>query len=230
MDIIKTTAIFSLSVQIITALIDFYVLMLPTSMETMLLKQLLTMEFIVQMIEGAFYVWLTIFITSTASGITRKRYWDWMISTPIMLLTLSSYLIYLRLKYKQGSDTIPSFFELADANYATFFKIVILNALMLIMGYLGEIKVMNVVPSVLAGFVPFFAMFYLIYENYAKHSTTGGMTLFIYFFITWAMYGVAALLSYKWKNVFYNLLDLVAKNFFGIFLAYVIIQTRAGAM
>lgn len=229
MDIIKTTAVFSLVVQVVTALVDFYVLMLPTSMEYVLLKQLLTMELFVQIIEGAFYVWLTLFITSTASGITRKRYWDWMISTPIMLITLSSYLIYLRIKYKEGSEVIPSFFDLADANYATFFKIVALNALMLLMGYLGEIKVMNVVPSVMAGFVPFFAMFYLIYDNYVKHSTFGGMTLFAYFFVVWAMYGVAALLSYKWKNVFYNILDLVAKNFFGLFLAYVILQERMQA-
>jgi len=226
MDIIRSTAVFSLVVQIITALVDFYVLMLPTSMEYTLLKQLLTMELVVQLIEGAFYVWLTMFITSTATGITRKRYWDWMISTPIMLVTLSSYLIYLRIKYTEGSDVIPSFLDLVDANYATFFKIVILNALMLIMGYLGEINVMNVVPSVMAGFIPFLAMFYVIYDNYAKHSTSGGMMLFIYFFITWAMYGVAALLSYKWKNVFYNMLDLVAKNFFGLFLAYVILQGR----
>ena len=162
MDIIRSTAVFSLVVQIITALVDFYVLMLPTSMEYTLLKQLLTMELVVQLIEGAFYVWLTMFITSTATGITRKRYWDWMISTPIMLVTLSSYLIYLRIKYTEGSDVIPSFLDLVDANYATFFKIVILNALMLIMGYFGEINVMNVVPSVMAGFFPFLAMFYLI--------------------------------------------------------------------
>lgn len=224
MDLIKSTAVFSLIVQIITGLIDFYVLTLPTSMEIRLLKQLLTMEFLVQVIEGIFYVWLTIFITSARTNITRKRYWDWIITTPVMLITLSSYLIYLRIKEKQGSSVIPSFFDLVDANYATFFKIVILNSMMLLFGYLGEINVMKTVPSVLAGFVPFFAMFYLIYENYAKHSTPGGLMLFGYFLVTWGMYGVAALLSYKWKNVFYNMLDLVAKNFFGLFLAYVIVQ------
>ena len=41
MGLIKTTAVFSLAVQIVTGLIDVYVLTLPTSVEIRLLKQLL---------------------------------------------------------------------------------------------------------------------------------------------------------------------------------------------
>jgi hypothetical protein len=76
--------------------------------------------------------------------------------------------------------------------------------------------------SVMAGFLPFLAMFYIIYESYAKY-TYSGMLLFSYFFVAWSLYGVSALFNYQWKNVFYNILDLISKNFFGLFLAYVIV-------
>lgn len=221
MSVIKTTAFFSLAVQIVTAIIDFYVLVMPTAVEYMLLKQLLLMELIVQIVEGIFYVWLAINISS-ATNITRKRYWDWVFTTPVMLITFSSYLIYLKLK-ENGSPIQPSFVELIQENLDTFLKIILLNALMLLFGYLGEIKVMNIGTSVAAGFLPFLAMFYIIYEKFAVH-TDFGKTMFYYFFIVWALYGVAATLSYNLKNTFYNILDLFAKNFFGLFLAYVIVR------
>jgi len=223
MSLLKSTAFFSLATQVVTGLIDLYVLLLPVASELLLLKQLLLMEFLVQMVEGIFYIWLAVNISS-AVNITRKRYWDWVITTPVMLITLSSYLIYLKIK-ASGSPMMPEFFELAYENYDNFFKIVILNALMLLFGYLGEINVMDITTSVISGFLPFLAMFYIIYDNYAKY-TSSGMILFSYFFIVWALYGVSAFFNYQWKNVFYNLLDLLAKNFFGIFLAYIIVTSR----
>lgn len=222
MSLLKNTAFFSLAVQFFTGVVDLYVILMPVASELLLLKQLLIMEFLVQFIEGIFYVWLA-FNISTAVNITRKRYYDWSVTTPVMLITLSSYLIYLKIK-QTGSSAIPDFFGVLNENYATFFKIVILNSMMLIFGYLGEINVLTTRASVMAGFLPFFAMFYLIYESYAKY-TYSGMLLFTYFFIAWSLYGVSALFNYQWKNVFYNILDLISKNFFGLFLAYVIVSS-----
>jgi|TARA_B100000123_G_C25719606_1_gene423827 hypothetical protein len=223
MSLLKNTAFFSLAVQIFTGIVDLYVLLMPVASELLLLKQLLLMEFLVQFIEGIFYVWLA-FNIATAVNITRKRYYDWSITTPVMLITLSSYLIYLKIK-QSGSSAIPDFLDVVQENYVTFFKIIILNAMMLIFGYLGEINVLATRTSVMAGFLPFFAMFYIIYDNYAKY-TYSGMLLFSYFFIAWSLYGVSALFNYNWKNVFYNILDLISKNFFGLFLAYVIVTTN----
>jgi hypothetical protein len=42
--------------------------------------------------------------------------------------------------------------------------------------------------------------------------------LFVAMFIVWALYGVAAVFPYKEKNVAYNVLDIVSKNFYGVFL------------
>lgn len=222
MSLLKNTAFFSLAVQFFTGVVDLYVILMPVASELLLLKQLLIMEFLVQFIEGIFYIWLA-FNISTAVNITRKRYYDWSVTTPVMLITLSSYLIYLKIK-QTGSSAIPDFFGVLNENYATFFKIVILNSMMLIFGYLGEINVLTTRASVMAGFLPFFAMFYIIYESYAKY-TYSGMLLFTYFFIAWSLYGVSALFNYQWKNVFYNILDLISKNFFGLFLAYVIVSS-----
>jgi bacteriorhodopsin len=36
-------------------------------------------------------------------------------------------------------------------------------------------------------------------------------------------YGIVAILPYYLKNALYNILDLFAKNFFGIFLSYILV-------
>ena len=220
MGLIQYTAGLSLFVQIITAAIDYYVLTLPTiSPDLKLLHDLLLVELIVQIVEGSFYVWL-VFAISRTTNITLHRYWDWFITTPTMLITFATFLIYLRFK-ESGVTEIPSFISIIGANLKTYSTLVLLNTAMLIFGYLGELKKISLFTSVFGGFVPFFMMFYIIYENFAKY-TYLGMTMFWYFFIVWGLYGVAACLSYKLKNVSYNILDLFAKNFFGLFLAYIL--------
>ena len=220
MGLIHHTAGLSLFIQIITGLIDYYVLTLPTAPDLKLLRELLLLEFIVQIVEGAFYVWLVFAISSNATNITLNRYWDWFITTPTMLITFSTFLIYLRFK-ENGADVIPSFTSIISDNIKTYSSIVLLNAAMLLFGYLGELKKISLFTSVFGGFIPFFMMFYIIYENFAKY-TDLGITMFWYFFIVWGLYGVAACLSYTLKNISYNILDLFAKNFFGLFLAYIL--------
>ena len=220
MVLIQYTAWLSLFVQITTGLIDYYVLSLPTiTPDLKLLHDLLLVEFIVQLVEGAFYVWL-VFAISSMTNITRHRYWDWFITTPTMLITFSTFLIYLRFK-ESGITNMPSFISIINDNLKTYSSIVLLNATMLIFGYLGELKKISLFTSVFGGFIPFFIMFYIIYENFAKY-TDLGTTMFWYFIVVWGLYGVAACLSYKLKNVSYNILDLFAKNFFGLFLAYIL--------
>jgi hypothetical protein len=220
MGLIQYTAGLSLFVQIITAAIDYYVLTLPTiSPDLKLLHDLLVVELLVQLVEGAFYVWLVFAISRTAN-ITLHRYWDWFITTPTMLITFATFLIYLRFK-ESGVTDIPSFISIIGANLKTYSTLVLLNTAMLIFGYLGELKKISLFTSVFGGFVPFFMMFYIIYENFAKY-TDLGTTMFWYFFVVWGLYGVAACLSYNLKNISYNILDLFAKNFFGLFLAYIL--------
>jgi hypothetical protein len=93
---------------------------------------------------------------------------------------------------------------------------------MLIFGYLGEVNIIDTLSGVLLGFVPFLIYYYIIYVKYARESKDG-WKLFWYFFTFWSLYGVVALLPYYIKNALYNILDLFAKNFFGLFLSYIIL-------
>jgi bacteriorhodopsin len=50
--------------------------------------------------------------------------------------------------------------------------------------------------------------------------------MYWFFVFTWSLYGVAALLPYDTKNSMYNILDLFAKNFLGVFLVYILWTNR----
>jgi bacteriorhodopsin len=228
-NILQTTVYASLFVQVITGIFDFYVLKLNVVPSMMILKDLLLLELIVQLIEGSFYIWLAYSFVSI-ENITPHRYYDWFLTTPTMLITFSIYLIYLKNEYEQKLNTnttktinndTDTFVQILQKNAYIFIPILILNALMLIFGYLGEINIIKEKIAVLCGFIPFILCFTLIYEKYAKYSEQG-LILFWYFVSVWSLYGVAALFPYNLKNIFYNILDLFAKNFFGLYLAYII--------
>jgi hypothetical protein len=190
-----------------------------------IIKQLLYLELLVQAIEGLFYIWLVYNFDSVAN-VTPKRYIDWTITTPTMLTTLIIYLIYLRYKNDKLDTTKLEFFNLVNDNSSALSKILFLNWSMLFFGYLGEMKILSTVSGVLLGFVPFLMYYYMIYEKYAVKSGEQGVKLFWYFFFFWSLYGVVALLPYNLKNSLYNILDLFAKNFFGLFLSYIILLKK----
>ena len=79
--------------------------------------------------------------------------------------------------------------------------------------------------GVLLGFIPFLIYYYIIYEKYAI-LTKDGLKIYFYFLFFWSLYGIAAILPYKIKNTCYNILDLFSKNFFGLFLTYVIFNNK----
>jgi hypothetical protein len=85
---------------------------------------------------------------------------------------------------------------------------------------LGELNILPTIISVLLGFIPFLVYYFIIFIKYVK--TKIGTYIFLYFLIFWSLYGIVALFPYYIKNSFYNILDLFAKNFFGLFLSYII--------
>jgi hypothetical protein len=203
---------------LVTFIIDIYVLTLAVPASFALLRELLIMEVSVQGIEFSFYVWMVAKF-NTIKNITPFRYYDWVITTPTMLITFMFYLMFLR-DQEKGVKSEHFFTELKN-HWQLILKVSILNWLMLLSGYLGEKGMFSYLATTVVGFIPFFLMFYLIYKNFATQSSLG-QKIFWYFSGIWSIYGIAALLSYKVKNSMYNILDLFAKNFFGIFLAYVL--------
>jgi bacteriorhodopsin len=166
-------------------------------------------------IEAIFYGWLVINL-STITSVTPKRYLDWMVTTPTILFSLVVYLIYLNSK----NPIELSLFNIFKTNFSSISYIFILNWEMLLFGYLGEMNFIRTISGVAIGFIPFLMYFYEIYK---KNVGDSGSKLFWYFFVFWSLYGVVAVLPYYLKNAFYNILDLFSKNFFGIFISYLIL-------
>lgn len=222
MDVIKLTGIISLFIQVVTGIIDYYVLSLSVPSEYLLVNQMLFMEFVVQIIEGSFYVWM-VYKFSQIKNITPFRYFDWMITTPTMLITLMLYLVFIRNREK--GLVSESFLTEVKKRWVPMTQVAILDWLMLIAGYMGEIGTLDQMTANIAGFLPFFMMFYIIYKNFVTDSVEG-QKIFWYFAGIWAIYGVAAFMPYNIKNIMFNILDLFAKNFFGLFLAYTLFKVK----
>jgi hypothetical protein len=213
------TLVISIIVQIITGIIEIGAFFIKVPTVYLLIKQLLLIELVVQFLEGIFYFWLAYNFTKVVN-VTPKRYIDWVITTPTMLITLMMYLIYLNKKVENKTNELD-FFTLFKDNSNVIIPVVILNWLMLLFGYLGEMRIIPVFLGVFLGFIPFLIYYYMIYVNFVTQNTSGYL-LFWYFFFFWSLYGFAAVLPYYVKNALYNILDLFAKNFFGIFLSYII--------
>ena len=213
------TLVISIIVQIITGIIEIGTFFVKVPTIYTIIRQLLLIELVVQVLEGSFYFWLVYNFTKVLN-VTPKRYIDWFITTPTMLITLIIYLIYLTKKEENKTNELD-FFTILKDNSNIIIPVVLLNWLMLLFGYLGEIRAIPVLLGVFLGFIPFLIYYYLIYVNYVTKNSSGYL-LFWYFFFFWSLYGFVAVLPYYIKNSFYNILDLFAKNFFGLFLSYII--------
>jgi len=218
------TLVISIVVQLISGAIELGTLFVKVPSGFNLIRQLLFLEVLVQIVEGAFYFWLAYNVNNVAN-ITPKRYLDWVITTPTMLVTLMLYMIYIN----NSDEKTPlkpeelEFFPLINDNSNVIIPVLLLNWCMLLFGYLGEMKIMPVLSGVAIGFIPFLLFFYMIYNNYYSVNSA---SLFWYFFFFWSLYGFVAVLPYYLKNSLYNILDLFAKNFFGIFLSYIILTGK----
>ena len=217
-NLVLFTVYFSILMQFLTGVVQLDGLFLELPKEHLILKDVLKIETLVQFVEGMFYVWL-VFNFKNIKTMASKRYYDWMITTPAMLLATIIYMNYLS---RENSENL-SFFKFNIENKVNIIKIFISNALMLLCGYLGEINKISMLKSVGIGMIFFLYTFYVIWNDYAQYSLTG-QKLFIFLFIVWGLYAVAALMTPKYKNIGYNLLDIVSKNFYGLYIYYIIKQ------
>jgi len=220
---VYTSLLASIVIQVLTGILEIISLFIRVPVSFLFLKQLLLLEVFVQFIEGLFYIhWFYQF--KNIVNITPQRYFDWVITTPTMLINLIFYLIFLHHKDNNTSDKLQ-FFELFRTEFYTIVTILLLNWGMLLFGYLGEISAIPVLVGVSFGFILFLIYYYIIYTKYAL-LTNDGLKIFFYFFICWSLYGIVAVLPYKIKNICYNILDLFSKNFFGLFLTYLLLNNK----
>ena len=221
--LVYKTIYLSLAVQIITTLISLQGFFIKLNDKDKILKDILGIEAIVQFVETFLYIYI-IFAVKKMENITRRRYIDWMITTPIMLL---STILFMDYRYEKENNTNKKlvFTEYLNENKINIIKIFILNGLMLLFGYLGETDVIPKYIGIPLGFVFFILSFRLIYNKYAYKSELG-KKLFYFVCGIWSLYGVAATFGIEYKNISYNILDIIAKNFYGLFIYYKILQIK----
>jgi bacteriorhodopsin len=207
----------SLGVQFVVGIFDFYALTLPRSKDV-LLRDLVKLELVVQTVEFIFYSWMVrSWGKHGLQNIVQYRYYDWMITTPAMLITLMAFL---------GGSPTQSLESFVSEHSDFIIGITSLNFSMLLLGLGGELQCISQTRSVILGFIPFFIYFVLIYNRFIAEQPVASnkVLLFYFFFIIWSIYGVVALFPPNPKNTSYNILDLFSKNLLGVILSVLLIN------
>ena len=196
-----------------------YILLLTTATITFieamrtknsLVRHILNLETCISIVAAYFY---SVFITKLDESeknkiklnwknISETRYVDWSITTPMMLLTLCLVLSY------NSKTTI---------HLSIMISILLLNYMMLILGYSGEMKYIDKTIANIIGFIPFFSMFFIIYLYYVKpRPTRVNYIIFGIYLTIWSIYGIVYMFDEMTKNIIINILDLTAKCLVGI--------------
>lgn len=198
-----------------------YILLLTTGTITFIeairtpnpfVRHVLNLETCISVVAGYFY---SIFVSQIENfsnkgieidwaDLTKTRYIDWSITTPLMLLVLCLVLAQNAKKF---------------VSIGVIIVITLLNYAMLYLGYAGETQILSRRYSQIVGFIPFILMFAIIYFQYVKSSgSTANYVLYTAFVAIWALYGVVFMLNEEYKNISMNILDLTAKCFVGLSL------------
>ena len=196
-----------------------YILLLTTATITIIealrtqnpiIRHVLNLETCISIVAGYFY---SVFLQKVEDAyknkqeidwdnITQTRYIDWSITTPMMLLTLCIVL----------GNNIQK-----PVIFGTFLMIVLLNYMMLFIGYLGEIQILDPFYGSFFGFIPFFGMFYLIFSNFVQPKyILDNYILFGIYLGVWSLYGIVYLFKDENKNIAMNILDLISKCLIGL--------------
>jgi len=221
-ELLRWTIQASLAVQATIGLIDIYGIGIKLKPEHQILTDALKIETFVQIIEFIVYVW--IFNKFNIKTMAIDRYKDWFVTTPLMLFTTMIYMIY---SYKIQKDDLSkySLIDFMKENKTQLVTVFLGNLAMLFFGLMGELGYMSKISATIWGFGALLYTFSYIYYNYARYSKNGKI-LFWLFSTVWSIYGIVYLLPVIPKNIGYNMLDIVAKNFFGLFLFIIIYRLK----
>ena len=172
------------------------------------IRHIMNLETAVSLVAGYVYSILLDRINSKTNpldlkDVTNIRYMDWIVTTPMLLLV-----ILLFFNYNTNEPIYISVYIL----------IILINYAMLLSGYLGETKQLEKKKACAMGFIFFILLITIIYLNFMKNPSHVESILYIIFVIVWSLYGVAFLLDVNAKNIMYNILDIISKVFFGIFM------------
>ena len=207
--IVLQTARCSVVSQIFFTMITATTIALPQDENKAALVPIAVLETISQVIEFTYYVAALCYFKEIT---TWTRYLDWFLSTPLMLVSTMAFLLFLQ----DNTNTMGTLFQSEYVFYTL--SVLGFNWLMLTFGVLVELGATQRPMAFLTlGTVSFIASFVSLLIGFVGKTTLGaGLVLFMY--IVWGMYGIAATFETVAKNIAYNLLDIVSKNFYGVFL------------
>lgn len=192
------------------------------------LKYILAIETTVNIIASVAYNNLLGFINPpNYSNLTNFRYLDWFATTPLLLISFTLYLQYLKNKNTPDDDTKSSNENKSthvEFQYDRLGIIILLNFIMLVFGFLGETNRINHLLGCILGFIPFFALFWYIWQWYGD--VLKNKWIFTIFIIVWSLYGLVYFLPNTAKNMSYNILDVIAKVGFGLLIWAEVVRLR----
>lgn len=222
--LVKATIDASLFIQIVTLLLNVFAFFIPLDKWDFALKEILGLETAVQIVELVFYTWYRGKLLGNGFDVTQFRYYDWFVTTPTMLFSTASYYGYLDAKEEPKKEpfSIAKFFR---ENSQWILLMFVCNALMLMFGYLQEVGALSIFWSSLLGYGSLLGSFGILYTQFVS-KTPQHQGLFYFMFSVWSLYGIAAMLQSREKNIMYNVLDIFAKNFYGLFLGYLILMRK----
>ena len=206
MSLVYKTAVGSLGIQVVIGIVTgaSLVLHIKDSRDREELNVILGLELGSQLVE---FLWYIIVICRLRKITTWTRYIDWVVSTPIMLCSTV-----LFFSHRDDTVTFVSPFEAVP-----IYMCLLCNWIMLLFGYLVEIEYIYKPLGLTIGSLSFVGSFTLL-GTHVLDSDGLSVGLFWFMYVVWAGYGVAAVLSYTNKNISYNFLDIISKNFYGLFL------------
>ena len=221
--IVTITTDISIYIQIAVGLIDIVALSINVQEKHMILKDILALETIVQAIETCWYVF--VIRNLPQDDMAKNRYYDWLFSTPLMLVSIFCYLLYEEQIEFRPNDTPIRLSSIVEEHRESIIRIILSNLAMLSIGYLYEIGQLSKPVAFCYGFIFLVNTFSIIYLNSGSKSSKGKL-VFLIMFLLWSIYGIAFLLPTVTKNSIFNIIDLFSKNFFELYIAILAYQNR----
>ena len=229
-----TTFVISLVVQL--AVLIFSLVTLGIGNPPPLLQLILVLETIVQGVEFLWYsvIGALYFFKKKHFGV-EYRYIDWVVTTPIMLITLFFLVIYFHSPCMEVAKLVdfPGFAGL-------LVLIVIMDWIMLFLGCMVEANWFKIREKswaqwlLILGFVPLCLAFIAHIMAATERPSDEAVAVIVPTFILWCLYGVVAIAAYgenraQWRNAFYNILDLLSKNLAGVVVSIVAFHAECAA-
>jgi len=235
------TFIASMLMQFITLVVSF-VALVQGNMPSVLMT-IVWLELIVQFVELVWYSWIAYrYLEGGDKTIPiHYRYFDWVITTPIMMTSITLFVLW---DADKTCDNV-----LGEASRVVALVVIILmDIIMLSVGFAYESRWDALAPirafydmllcnfrpnaGLWLGWVPFLGVFTPLFVIIAqpKTNTGWGVTSVLLTFSAWALYGVVALLGSEgvWidetRNSAYNVLDIFSKNAVGLIVSSVAIS------